>query len=385
MHLPDYKDGSIVNLMSSVMRAYGEKSIYAPLKTLDISMLRKSTNIVLLVIDGLGYEYLQQHGANSFLNEYLRERVTSVFPSTTATGITTFLTGLAPQQHAVTGWFMLVKELGVVARTLPFNPRFGGSAISTTGVDPKLVFGQEVLSARLKAESYYTIPQHLFESDFTTVTSTGAKKVSYNSPAECFQKITDIVKSSNKRKFIYAYLSEFDSLCHEFGTQSQEALQYFREVDHAIVAFHDALRRSNTTLLITSDHGLVDTETLDRMSLEEHPELAATLSLPLCGEPRVAYCYVHPAKVKKFRQYVDANLRDFCTMHSSHDLVRKHFFGLHEPNPKLYDRIGDYILIMKENYVLKDFVLCETRHFLKANHGGVSSKEMYVPLIIIFC
>jgi hypothetical protein len=385
MHLPNYKNGSIVNLMSSVMRAYGEKSKYAPLKTLDIGALRKSTNIVLLVVDGLGYEYLQQYGANSILKEHLRDRMTSVFPSTTATGITTFLTGLAPQQHAVTGWFMLVKELGVVARILPFNPRYGGSPISKTGIDPNLVIGQQPLSARLKAESYYTIPQNLFESDYTTATSIGAKKISYDSLDECLDKIKNIVFSNSKRKFIYAYLSEFDSLCHEFGTQSQEALHYFRELDHAIVNLMDSLRKTNTTLLITSDHGLIDTETLDRISLEEHPGLAETLSLPLCGEPRVVYCYVHPSKVKQFREYVTANLDEYCTMHSSRDLIRKHFFGLYEPDPRLFDRIGDYILIMKDNYVLKDFVLSEPRHFLKANHGGVSSQEMYVPLITIIC
>ena len=385
MHLPNYRNGSIVNLMSSILHAHGERSKYHPLRDLDISALRKSTNIVLLIIDGLGYEYLQEFGTNSVLNEHLHGKITSVFPSTTATGITTLLTGLAPQQHAITGWFMLVKELGVVARILPFNPRFGGHPISTTGIDPKLIFGQEPISARINTESHYIIPQYLFESDYTTVTSTGAKKVSYSSLSDCFDKITSITKSHSKRKFFYVYLPEFDSLCHEFGTRSEESQKYFRELDHAIVSLMDALRQSNTALLITSDHGLVDTETMDRISLEEHPELADTLSLPLCGEPRGAYCYVHPAKVKQFRAYVTANLNDYCTMHSSRDLIRRHYFGLYEPNPLLLDRIGDYVLIMKDDYVLKDFLVCETRHFLKANHGGVSSKEMYVPLISIFC
>jgi hypothetical protein len=130
---------------------------------------------------------------------------------------------------------------------------------------------------------------------------------------------------------------------------------------------------------------LIDTETMDRISLEEHPEIAETLTIPLCGEPRVAYCYIHPAKVKQFRDYVSANLSDYCTMHTSRDLIRRHFFGLYEPNPRLFDRVGDYVLIMKGNYVLKDFVLGETAHFLKANHGGVSKEEMYVPLITFHC
>jgi predicted AlkP superfamily pyrophosphatase or phosphodiesterase len=385
MHLPNYKDGSIVNLMSSIMRAYGEKSDYGLLRGLDVSSLRAKTNIILLVIDGLGYEYLHQHGANGILMEHLYDKITSVFPSTTATGITTFLTGLAPQQHAITGWFMLIKELGVVARILPFNPRYGGLSLGKTGIDSNLIFTHKPLSARLKAETYYLVPIFLYDSDYTMATSIGAKRLSYNSHEECLKKIKDIVLSSHNKKFVYAYLAEFDSLCHEFGTQSPEVRAHFRELNHAIVNLLDLLKESNSTIVITSDHGLIDTETMDRISLEEHPEVAETLTIPLCGEPRVAYCYVHPAKVKQFRDYVDANLSDYCTMHTSRDLIRRHFFGLHEPDPRLFDRIGDYVLIMKGNYVLKDFVLGESAHFLKANHGGVSKEEMYVPLITFDC
>lgn len=384
MHLPNYKDGSIVNLMSSIMRAFGEKTLYDPLRGLDISTLRDSTNIVLLVLDGLGYEHLQEQRADCFLRANLHQKITSVFPSTTATGITTFLTGLAPQQHAITGWFMLIKELGLVARILPFNPRYGGLALGTAGIDPRLIFKDTPLSARLAAESYYLIPQHLFESDYTQATSTGATKLSYNTLEGCMTAIKEVVNSNQKRKFVYVYWAEFDSLCHEFGTQRAEVLAHFRELNLAIANLANSLRGSNTALLITSDHGLVDTETIDCISMEEHPQLAETLSLPLCGEPRVAYCYVHPSKVKQFRAYVGSVLDEYCLMYTSRDLIRKHFFGLHLPNPLLLDRIGDYVLIMKGSYVLKDFVPGENLHFLKANHGGVSSNEMFVPLITAY-
>jgi len=54
MPLPNYKDGSIVNLMSSIGRALGHKSPYKPLKILDPKELKDSKNIVLMVIDALG-------------------------------------------------------------------------------------------------------------------------------------------------------------------------------------------------------------------------------------------------------------------------------------------------------------------------------------------
>ena len=56
---------------------------------------------------------------------------------------------------------------------------------------------------------------------------------------------------------------------------------------------------------------------------------------------------------------------------------------MYEPNSQLFNRIGDYILIMKENYVFRDELISETRHELIGNHGALSDDELFVPLIII--
>lgn len=382
MHLPNYKDGSIVNLMSSILQAYGEGSEYGPLRNLAIKSLRKTTNIILLVLDGLGYEFMLRHGEGSVFNEYLHDKITSVFPPTTATGITTFLSGLAPQEHGITGWFMLLKELGLITRIMPFNPRYGGMSLSHSEIDPRLIFAYEPLSSRISADTYYIIPRNLYESDYTRATSVGARKVAYDSFDGCLDEITKIVSSNNAKTFIYAYWAEFDALCHACGTESPEALGHFKKLSYSTALFFDALKKTNSTVLITSDHGLVDTDETDRVSLTEHPQFGETLTVPLCGEPRVAYCYVHPSKNNKFRKYATTALSNYCTVHSSQELIRKHFFGLYKPHEKLFDRVGDYVLIMKEHYVIKDFMLGETERFLKANHGGVSKEEMFVPLII---
>jgi predicted AlkP superfamily pyrophosphatase or phosphodiesterase len=384
MHLPNYKDGSIVNLMSSILNAYGVKSMYRPLSSQDIEGLQRSTNIVLLVIDGLGYEYLQHRGAGTSLEKCLSARITSVFPSTTATGITTFVTGTAPAQHAITGWFMLLKEIGCVVRILPFEARYGGHPLNMLNITPDLFLAGETVFERVKADSYYVTPSFLHESAYTKTTSRGAQIIYYDSLHDCLTKIAGVLSGKN-RKYIYAYWAEFDSICHAYGTESMQAQTHLKDLDHAIARFVDSIAGSNTILLITSDHGLVDTKARDCISLNEHPELVQTLALPLCGEPRVAYCYVHPSKARKFREYVTTKMSRYCTLHSSHDLIKKHFFGLHEPNERLFDRIGDYVLIMKMDYVIRDFMPGENEHFLNANHGGVSSKEMYVPFINIRC
>ena len=47
--------------------------------------------------------------------------------------------------------------------------------------------------------------------------------------------------------------------------------------------------------------------------------------------------------------------------------------------------IGDYVLIMKENYVLKDDLLNHKSHNHLGSHGGISKEELFVPLIVFRC
>jgi len=81
MVFPDYKN-SIVNVAASVMSAFGAESLYTPLKELEF--IGQYEKIALLLIDGLGYDFLQKYGKDSFLGSRCLGKITSVFPSTTA-------------------------------------------------------------------------------------------------------------------------------------------------------------------------------------------------------------------------------------------------------------------------------------------------------------
>jgi hypothetical protein len=380
--VPAYGDGSIVNLMGSIVSAYGGQPTYDPLGAIAPRELGSHRNLVLLVIDGLGYEFLARR-PDSFLHRHLHSRITSVFPTTTATAITAYLTGVAPQQHGLTGWFTYLKELGSVAAVLPFRPRHGGAPYSKTGVHPHQIFDCPPIFDQLDAKTYVVSAEHIIHSDYSHATSGRAERRSYSSLEGLFERTEEILSSGHERQYVYAYWPELDSLCHQWGSRSEQADRHFREIDSAVAAFMERIQGTDTTAIVCADHGLIDTMPDRTIDLSQHPRLAETLVLPLCGEPRVAYCYIHPEKCIQFEDYVTNELGHCCSVFRSTQLLEQGYFGLGTPHVQLTERIGHYTLIMGDNYVIKDHVLGEKPFEQIGVHGGLSTDELYVPLIVL--
>ena len=383
MHLPDYKSGSIVNLVSSIQVALGNgQPSYGSLSQLTLSKGNTAGSVVLIVIDGLGHAYLKQRG-RGVLYGHLVDRITSVFPSTTASAITSFFTGTAPQQHALTGWFTYFREFGAVAAPLPFRRRSSETSLTDAGVDARKLFDQPSMFEGIDTASHIVLPARIVESEYTTAHSGSAERWAYTSLKRCFRVIEKIIRRASSRQYIYAYWPEFDTLSHTYGTQSKEVAKHFDQLDAAFSRFLDRIEGSGTTIIVTADHGFIDTRPDRRVHLASHPELASTLALPLCGEPRVAFCYVHPDRHERFKNYVQDRLGYCAEIYPSEQLVERGFFGLGRPNPRLLERIGHYALVMKDHYVIKDWMLGERRYEHIGVHGGVSEEEMYVPLIVV--
>lgn len=379
MFLPNYKNGSIVNLTSSILKAFDVKSEYAPLK--ELGDLASAQNIVLLVIDGLGYEYLKKHGKNSIFSKYLMRELTSVFPAGTPSAEQTLKTGVAPERHGITGWYVFLKELGVVSTILPFVPRCGGISFSNYNIEKNKIFTEKTINEKIKSRSYLIYPDNIASGN--RISAKGVRFLTFDTLDDMFLRIREAVRSGADKKYIYAYWPLFDMLCHSDGTEGKKTKKHFDQLDQKTASFLKAIRSTNAILIITADHGLIDIPAAKVIFLEHHPELQKTLTLPLCGQTRTAFCYVHPAKAKKFEKYVKEKLDYCCELYKSEDLIRRGFFGLFEPSEKLFDRIGDYVLIMKENYIIKDKLLEEKIDVFIGNHGGVSKEEMLVPLIVI--
>src|SRR4029079_6262411 len=82
--------------------------------------------VVLLVLDGLGWNALREHPDDlPELTAMTGGPITTVVPATTAAALTSISTGLAPAQHGILGYRMLVGNdvLTVLRWTIPGGGR----------------------------------------------------------------------------------------------------------------------------------------------------------------------------------------------------------------------------------------------------------------------
>ena len=380
---PDYDGASIINLTASIAAAFGAASRYVPLAVLAPDEIAGARNVCLFVIDGLGSHLLERAAARGELRSHRRADITSTFPSTTATAITSFMTGLAPQQHGLTGWHMYFRELGAVLAVLPFRPRHGGPSIAAAGgITPEKLLGNPPFADRLDASAYVVSPASIVNSCFNVAHSGRARRIGHGGLDQMFAGVRDIVRGGRGRQYVYAYYPEIDSLAHAHGVASDQVSTELARVDARFGRFLDEIAGTDTLVIAVADHGFVDTRPDALVDLDDHPELAATLAAPLCGEPRVAYCYVKPGAGEAFEGYVESRLAQCANLARSSDLLADGWFGPGAAHPRLADRIGDYTLIMNDGYAIRDHVPGERRHVQLGVHGGTSEDEMRVPLVV---
>ena len=385
MHLPNYRDGSIVNLMQSILGgldAPGTGGVHGHLADLGPEEIADARHVVLLVIDGLGQAQLES-GPAPALRSSLRGVMTSVFPSTTASAVTTFLTGLAPAEHAVTGWFTWLRELDSIVAPLPFTTRAGGTDLVSLGVSPTDVFIGPNVFERVRADCHAVQPADLVDSAYSRAHTRGAAPRGFEGLDALADSILDTIRQSRHRTYVSAYWPLLDTLSHEFGASSARARRHLAQIDKQFERLQAALAGSGTLLVVTADHGFVDIRPESRLDADLVPGFAPMLARPLCGEPRVAYCYVRDDCRADFVERAVEGLDGAARVVDSASMIDDGWFGLADPHPRLRERVGDHALVMRDDYAIRDRVADEKPFRHIGVHGGVSREEMRVPLVVV--
>jgi hypothetical protein len=388
---PDFSGNCIVNLVQTLAVACGSADeryprLAAQFAGLSVDALADARQIVLLIIDGLGQRQLDRFAAEQALRTHRVGTLNSVFPSTTAAAIPAFMTGLAPAQHGLTGWHIQLEEAGEALAILPLTSRAEPKRPLPADLVQRICT-YPTLYQQLRRESWVVAPQHIAGTPFNAWHSRGATTLAYTGVDGLFATLTGLLgetpAAASPRRLVYAYFPDLDSASHRFGTDSAEAQQTLAAFDAAFGRLIDDLRGSDTWLIVTADHGFIDSPDDRVLCLDDHPQLAAWLACPLSGESRAAYAHVLPAHRADFADYVRRHLAHCIELRTSFDLIAAGWFGPPPIHPRLAARVGDYTLLMKDNWTIKDWLPGEKRFRLIGVHGGISDEEIYVPLVAV--
>jgi hypothetical protein len=235
----------------------------------------------------------------------------------------------------------------------------------------------------MRARSVMIAPHHIAHSDFNQAYLGSAELMTFRTLDEMFGHAASALYSAQQPQYLYLYWPGLDNIGHENGIGSNAAAVHLRDIETALAEFLDTIGGTDTIVLVTADHGQLDTTDADCIEVANHPELQDCLALPLCGEPRAAFCYLRPGAATHFEEYCREVLAGKVELFESGELLDSGLFGLGDPHLRLRERVGDYTLVMQQRFVIRDSLLSESRNRQVGVHGGLDPWELIVPLCIL--
>jgi hypothetical protein len=385
-HPPDHAGGSIVNLMSSLVRAAGGQSPHRELDPLPARRLSDAKHIVYLMVDGLGAAQVERHLAKRrgrlFFAAHTRHELTTVFPSTTATAVTTFATGSSPAEHGILGWHVHLPDLGMVSTVLLGTTR-NGTPMAPGGFDYDRYFRipsyLESVRRRKVCLTYGDIARRPFNQALTKWDHVSG----YQSLAGMSRRIVQAARSRHP-SLVYAYWPRYDALCHTHGPAGTEPAEHFDELDKTLARLLDKIRGLGAVLCVCADHGFDEVPKKRMIDLYKNANLRRCLATAPSGDPRQVSCHVRPGTVKEFRRIVQEELGEACVCVSDEQLLEAGVFGKGERHTELRRRLGDFTLLARPGWAFGwNPPGLEAEH-KRGNHGGMTAHEMRVPLYVVY-
>jgi predicted AlkP superfamily pyrophosphatase or phosphodiesterase len=325
---------------------------------------RDAEHVVLLVLDGLGWNALETHrDIMPTLAAMDGGAITTVAPATTAAALTSITTGLAPAQHGILGYRMMVGRdvLNVLRWTL-----------STRGARAPDPFDVQRHTAFLGREVPVITRAEYRTTGFTQAHLRGGRFVGWQTLATLVELCARCVEAGER--FVYAYYPGVDTVAHEFGLYDRVYLRELASTDELVGKIRDALP-PRATLLVTSDHGQVH---LEPDSWIELPSLASNCEA-MAGDGRFRYCYAKKGKARELLELARDALGERAWVWSRAELLDEGILGKGATGT-IPGRIGDVIIAPRDSIAITDPALpTETR--LRSGHGSLTADEMLVPLL----
>jgi predicted AlkP superfamily pyrophosphatase or phosphodiesterase len=355
--LPDYGGGCISNVVPALLE-WDEAPSWMPAPAVD------ADQVVLFVIDGLGWEQLQDHAHLApTLAAMAGRAITSVVPTTTATALTSITTGLPPGEHGVVGYRMAVE--GEVLNVLRW---------STPAGDARDRFPPE----RLQDVSPFggQRPPIVTKAEFATSGFSGAhlhqvRFHGYRMPSSMLVHLRQLLRAGEP--FIYAYYDGLDKVGHEYGFGDCYEAELVT-VDR-LVADVIGLLPPDAALVVTADHGQVETGS---NVTSPHPQVLAETTMQ-SGEGRFRWFHARPGRTQALLEALITHHGHQGWIRTRDEAISQGWYGV-KVSDMSRARMGDVLLAPWGTLAFLE--PSDTGPFnLVGRHGSVTSAEMLVPLI----
>ena len=335
-----------------------------------------ATNALCVVlIDGLGSQLLAESADLApFLAGLATAPGSSVrvgCPTTTATSMGSFGTGLSPGRHGLVGYEVLDPARGVLLNELRWSPDTDPLAWQPfpTLFEHLVAHGIEV--TRIGNPEFA-------DSGLTLAAHRGGGFVGVSALAD---RVTAALTAmtGGGRTLSYLYWGDLDTAGHQHGWRSPNWQAELGRVDRA-VADLAARMPSGAVLVVTADHGMVDVPHARRLDLATAPGLRRGMAI-LGGEPRLAQLYCHAGAAAGVAARFSDVLGDRAWVRTRAEAIAAGWFG--PVDDRVLPRIGDVLVAARDSFALVDSdVTAPLVLGLIGQHGSLTEAEQWVPMLV---
>jgi predicted AlkP superfamily pyrophosphatase or phosphodiesterase len=361
--IPDYSGANLTGIIPGcLLGTSGRRPQWFP------QPLQQAERIVLLVIDGLGYEQLQRHAHLApNLMSLVGGSITTIAPSTTASALTSLVTGASPAEHGIVGYRMDMGDSIMNSLRWWSDTRDLRKVHPPATVQPIPPFVGMTIPVVSRAE--------LEGSAFTEAHLRGSRPCGWRAASSIVAQCAQLIASGEN--FVYAYYDGIDKIAHERGFGEYYDAE-IAATDWLVGALLNTLP-SGTTLTITADHGQVQVgDNVVHLS----DDIKATLHHQ-SGEGRFRWLHAKRGQESELLQIASDSYSDIAWVVSRDQVVEEAWLGPARGGrmaDQVKRRLGDVALVPFSATTFDD-PLDSGPFSLVCRHGSLTAEEMFVPFL----
>lgn len=324
--------------------------------------------LLLILVDGLGYELIEEYVGHTPTLRRVRGDVRSihtVVPSTTAAAITAFGTGERPGATNMVGFS--VAYGGGVMNLLAME---GGPA--PTEWQPVPTYFERLAAADVA--SVVVSPARFAGSGLTGAALRGARHV----PAETLDERVSAALHELRAgtPVVYLYWSEIDHAGHGSGVGSDSWIANLEEFDAGLARLLRSLPAGVRTVM-TADHGMINVDASQIVDVASTPALREGVRI-VAGETRAVHVHADAGRADE----VEARWRD--VLGESAWIVSGEAISALIGAGDGAAVIGDFLVLVRgRGGVVDSRTQSASAIAMPGVHGSLTSTEMRIPVVVL--